>query len=254
MQNVLRAQSLIALGFQHGFSTRKGGVSRAPFATLNLAASAGDDPEHVAENQRRFAAAVGYDPERLCTLSQVHGRHVHELRVEDQPERVRAQQGDALVAPAGVPVGIRSADCVPVILVEPQSRQVAVAHAGWRGVLAGVAPAALERLRTRTGAPPAQLRAAIFPHIRRCCFEVDDALAEQLAAAGLGAQQSVFQVDAGKPYVALDVIVRAQLRAAGMSPENIEDVPGCTCCDPERFFSYRRDGAKSGRHLTVVVG
>jgi hypothetical protein len=254
MENVLRAPSLTALGFQHGFSTRKGGVSRAPFDSLNLAAARGDDPEHVAENQRRFAAAVGYDAARLFTVSQVHGSHVHEISEQDEPDSVRSMQGDALVAPAGAAIGIRTADCVPVLLVDPKTRHVAAAHAGWRGVIAGVVPAALSKLARRAGAQPAQLRAAMFPHIRRCCFEVDDALAEQLAAAGSGAGASVFQVAAGKPYVALDVIVRAQLKAAGMPESNIDDVSGCTCCDLERFFSYRRDGAKTGLHFAVVVG
>jgi len=254
MENVLRAPSLTALGFQHGFSTRMGGVSSAPFDSLNLGASRGDASEHVAENQRRFAAAVGYDPGRLLMLNQVHGRHVQEISAQDEPAAVRGIEGDALVAPPGVPVGVRSADCMPVLLVDPVSRQVAAAHAGWRGVLAGVVPAALEVLARRAAAQASQLRAAVFPHIRRCCFEVDDALAEQLAAAGPGAEQSVFQVDAGKPYVALDAIVRAQLIAAGLPDANIEDVPGCTCCDAERFFSYRRDGAQFGMHFAVVVG
>jgi YfiH family protein len=254
MHNVLHAPVLTAQGFRHGFSTRRGGVSHAPFDSLNLALSVGDVPEHVAENQQRFAAAVGYDASRLFTLSQVHGREVRRVTKHDEPERVRAEQGDALVAQAGLPVGIRSADCVPVLLADPQSRQVAAVHAGWRGVLAGVVPAALELLSTRAGAAPARILVGVFPHIRRCCFEVDDALAEQLAAAGPDAGQSVFQAAAGKPYVALDMIVRAQLRAAGVSEPNIDDVAGCTCCDSEQFFSYRRDGAKSGRHLTVILG
>jgi YfiH family protein len=229
-------------------------VSRAPFDSLNLSAARGDAPEHVAENQRRFAAAVGYDPARLSMLSQVHGAQVHQVSEQDDPEQVRRTEGDALVAPPGVPIGIRSADCVPVLLVDPNSRHVAAAHAGWRGVLAGVVPAALRALSQRAAAPVSQLRAALFPHIRRCCFEVDDALAEQLAAAGPGAAGCVFQADAGKPYVALDAIVRAQLRAAGLPDVNLEDVPGCTCCDAEHFFSYRRDGARVGMHFAVVVG
>lgn len=254
MQNVLRAASLTALGFRHGFSTRKGGVSQPPFDSLNLGAARGDKPEHVAENQRRFAAEVGYEPARLFMLSQVHGRQVHEVAEGAEPEHMRGLQGDALVAPAGVPVGVRSADCVPVLLVDPASRHVAAVHAGWRGVLAGVVPATVTGLARRAEAPVPQLRAAIFPHIRRCCFEVDEALAEQLAAAGPGAEQSVFQEEPGKPYVALDAIVRAQLRAAGLPEANLEDVAGCTFCDAERFFSYRRDGARVGMHFAVVVG
>lgn len=254
MHHVLHAPALTAQGFRHGFSTRLGGVSRAPWGSLNLGLSVGDVPEHVLENQRRFAAEVGYEAERLFTLDQVHGRRVRRVTKYDEPERVRTEQGDALSAPAGLPVGIRSADCVPVLLADPETRQVAAVHAGWRGVLAGVVPAALELLSERAGAPAARMLAGVFPHIRRCCFEVDEALAEQLSAAGPGAEQSVFQAAAGKPYVALDAIVRAQLRAAGVSDANIDDVPGCTCCDAEQFFSYRRDGAKTGRHLTVIVG
>jgi YfiH family protein len=254
MHNVLHAPMLTAQGFRHGFSTRRGGVSHGPFHSLNLALSVGDVPEHVAENQQRFAALVGYDAAQLFTLNQVHGRDVRCITKIDEPERVRAEQGDALVAPAGLPVGIRSADCVPVLLADPESREVAAVHTGWRGVLAGVVPAALEVLATRSGAPARRILAGVFPHIRRCCFEVDDALAEQLAAAGPGAEQSVFQAAAGKPYVALDLIVRAQLRAAGVLEQSLDDVAGCTCCDAEQFFSYRRDGAKSGRHLTVILG
>jgi polyphenol oxidase len=254
MQNVLRAPLLTGLGFQHGFSTRRGGVSPPPFKSMNLASAVGDEPEHVTENQRRFAAAVGYDAARLFTLQQVHGQHVEPVGLQDDPDRVRALHGDALVAQSGVAVAVRSADCVPLLLADPESRQVAAVHAGWRGVLAGVVPAALAALCARTGAPPERIVGAVFPHIRRCCFEVDDALAEQLSAAGPGAAQCVFQVAAGKPYVALDAIVQAQLRARGLSDANLEDVPGCTCCEPESFFSYRRDGARSGRHLAAIIG
>ena len=264
MQTVLRASSLTALGFQHGSSTRKGGVSGAPFESLNLSVAVGDAPQHVAENQSRFAGAVGFDAARLLTLSQVHGRDVYEASSHDEPVRVRGLHGDALVAPAGVPIAVRTADCVPVLIVDPETRWVGAAHAGWRGVLSNVVSQAVERLALRSRAPTVRLVAAVFPHIRRCCFEVDDALAEQLSAAGPGAGQRVFQVAlgkpfvckpfVGKPFVALDAIVRAQLRAAGLPDAHIEDVPGCTCCDPERFFSYRRDGTRSGRHLTAVVG
>jgi polyphenol oxidase len=253
MPEPLRALQLTRLGFRHGFSPRQGGVSPAPFDSLNLGASA-DDSEHVAENQRRFASMVGYRETRLFVLRQVHGREVRRVTSGDDPEHVWDEEGDALVASAGFAIGVRSADCVPVLLVDPATRQVAAAHAGWRGVVAGVVPAALDVLARSAGAPHARLHAALFPHIRRCCFEVDESVAQQLVAASPGADDCVIAMP-DKPHVALDVIVRAQLRALGVPDENIEDVPGCTVCDPERFFSYRRSGAGNhGLHLTAIVG
>jgi YfiH family protein len=258
MHHVLRAPALTAQGFSHGFSLRQGGVSEPPFDSLNLATQVGDDPAHVAENQRRFAAWVGYDAAQLYTVSQVHGRQVERVTGAQPPDVVRSWQADALVAGAGAAVGVRTADCVPLLLGDPITRRVAAVHAGWRGVVAGVVPAAVAALCELSGSPvpPSRLSAALFPHIRRCCFEVGEDVAQALSALQLDAGQTVFasKTTKQKPRVALDSLVRAQLMAAGLPPEHIEDVPGCTCCEPARFFSFRRDGAASGRHLSVIVG
>lgn len=257
MPHVLRAPLLTREGFSHGFSTRRGGVSRPPFESLNLATHVGDDPAHVAENQRRFAAWLGSAQSDVYTLSQVHGAQVVEVAVGDAPEAVRLRQGDALLAPGGLALGIRSADCVPVLIADPVSRWVAAAHAGWRGVVAGVVPATVQSLCAAAAAEPSRLCAAYFPHIRSCCFEVDASVAAQLQGASPGGESCVRSGQRGgveKPHVALDTIVRAQLMAAGLDPGRIEDVAGCTCCDDSLFFSYRRDGAHSGRHLTAIVG
>jgi YfiH family protein len=282
MASVLRARRLTEQGFLHGFSTRAGGVSLPPYATLNLAASAGDDPDSVAENQRRFAGEVGYAPERLFVVSQVHGAAVRVVGPHDVPERVRAEAADGLVAGTGNCVGVRTADCVPILLADPETRAVAALHAGWKGCVAGVVGVGVQALALRSAAPPARLTAAIFPHIRLCCFEVGADVAEALARAapggevvrrgaalrkhaaagelpaggaarpgGLGPGQP--PPDGDKPHAALIEIVRAQLLAAGVLATAIDDVPGCTCCEPERFFSYRRDGSVSGRHLAAIV-
>jgi YfiH family protein len=283
MASVLRARRLTEQGFLHGFSTRAGGVSLPPYATLNLGAAVGDDPASVAENQRRFAVEVGYAPERLFVVSQVHGAAVRVVGPHDAPERVRAEAADGLVAGAGACVGVRTADCVPILLADPETRSVAALHAGWKGCVAGVVGSGVQALARHSAAPPARLSAAIFPHIRVCCFEVGADVAEALARAapggevvrrgdalpkdsargdlrrggavradvGLGAGQAL--ADGGKPRVALVEIVRAQLLAAGLLAAAIDDVPGCTCCEPERFFSYRRDASASGRHLAAIV-
>jgi YfiH family protein len=260
MHNVLRAPALTAQGFSHGFSLRHGGVSKPPFESLNLAATVGDAPADVAENLRRFAGWVGYDPEQLYTLSQVHGRQVCCVTGAPSPQEVRSVQsmeGDALVADRGTALGVRTADCVPVLLADPVSRRVAAVHAGWRGVVAGVVPAAVAALCGPAGGggvPPSRLIAALFPHIRSCCFEVGEAVAAELFALCPDAEPIVSTGAQGKPYVALDRLVRAQLVAAGIDALRVEDVAGCTSCEPSRFFSFRRDGAASGRHLSVISG
>ena len=252
MQSVLREPSLLAQGFRHGFSTRLGGVSAPPYESLNLGHGVGDRPERVAENQRIFAAEVDFAPERLLTLSQVHGAAVQRVDAAADPAAVARLQGDALVAEPGAAVGVRTADCVPLLLADPESRRAAAIHAGWRGVCAGVVGAGVRALCEAAAAPPARLIAAIFPHIRSCCFEVGEDVAAQLQAAA-PALGCVAPGPRGRPHVALAALVRAQLMAAGVAADRCEDVPGCTVCDAARFFSFRRDGRESGRHLAVIV-
>jgi YfiH family protein len=254
----LRSQLLVEHGFRHGFSPRAGGVSEPPYASCNLGRGVGDDPAHVAENHRRFAEAVGYAPDSLFELSQVHGRVVRDVTPGNQPHQLREESGDGLVARRGMVVGVRTADCVPVLVADPLTRTAAALHAGWRGTALGVVPAGVERLIAVTGAPAERLIAGVFPHIGVCCFEVSDDVAQQLVAAcpagGAAAGASVVEQRPGeKPHLSLSTIVHQQLMAAGMTRASVDLVSGCTMCDAERFFSYRRDGQASGRHLTAIV-
>jgi YfiH family protein len=252
MHCVLRSDLLSGAGFAHGFSLRGGGVSRPPFDSLNLGRSVGDDAASVAENHLRLARQVGYAPERLFELSQVHGRQVRRVGVHELPEQVRREEGDALCTrERGLAVGVRAADCLPLLLADPETRAVAAVHAGWRGTVANVVPAAVQALIELTSAPAHRLLAAVFPHIRACCFEVGDEVALQLTASSDAAQ--VVRRDQLRPHVDLAAVVRAQLLALGISATCIDDVAGCTRCEPERFFSFRRDGQASGRHLGVIV-
>lgn len=268
-------------GFRHGFSPRQGGVSEGPYAGCNVGHAVGDRPEHVAQNRERFAAAIGYVPDDLFEISQVHGRVVRCLEGGDDPAAVRAEDGDGLVAlgqglRAGQgrsehAVGVRTADCVPLLLADPVTRAVAAVHAGWRGTALDIAGEGVRLLCARSGAAPARLIAAVFPHIRACCFEVSADVAATLEAAArndprsrsgsvvarraLAALpgQSGLPAPDPKPHVDLLAIVRAQLLSAGVSDARIDVVEGCTRCEPERFFSYRRDGQRSGRHLTAII-
>ncbi len=243
--HVLRAPTLSAQGFRHGFSTRLGGVSEGPFGSLNLGAAVGDHPEHVTENHRRLALAVGYAPHELHQTSQVHGAVVHVPA--GSPEESRRVQADALVAKTpDLAVAVRVADCVPVLVADPKTGHVAAIHAGWRGVAQGVVR---EALATLGAEDPAGLYAAIGPSIGPCCFEVgEDVAVEIVRAAGEGL---VTRPRGDRPHVNLWRAVENQLRALGVRA--VDTLGCCTRCDETRFFSFRRDGARSGRMVGVIV-
>jgi YfiH family protein len=244
---------LTAAGFRHGFSLRTGGLSPAPFHTLNLARNLGDAPEAVRENHQRLAVHVGYASECLYEVSQVHGSTVESVDPEIAPAMFRAREADALWT--GVPelaVGVRVADCVPILVAHPKTGAVCAIHAGWRGVVAGVVSRALSVLAEQAEAAPRELLAAVGPHIGPDAFQVGQEVAEALLES-VPDVPGVVLARAPRPHVDLGRAVVAQLTRAGLASANVDRVPGCTFSEPERFFSFRRDAQASGRHLAVIV-
>ena len=262
---VLRSSLLEASGFCHAFFTRLGGVSRAPWDSLNFLAAVGDDPAAVAENRRRAASALGLAPDRLYFLSQVHGTAFRVLDGTEAWDEVVRSVGDITVSRmAGVGCGVRTADCVPVLLADRRSGAVAAVHSGWRGTADRVVTAGVRALRDVLGAGDGggDLIAAIGPHIEACCFEVGEDVAGELARASAAGESAIVrggQAPSGegdsprKPRVDLRRIVRSQLEEMGLAPGSIDDVPGCTVCDQQRFHSFRRDRDRSGRLLSAIV-
>jgi YfiH family protein len=249
----LASPLLEGAGFRHAFFTRRGGVSVPPWDTLSFAVSVGDDPAAVRENFTRAARHLGVDVARVYVLSQVHGTASHVLTgAEDRDDVVRAVGDITLSRVPGVACGVRSADCVPVLVADLTTGAVAAIHSGWRGTVADAAAAGVAALRALVGGE-GDLVAAIGPHIQRCCFEVGDDVAAQLAACSPLGEAAVLRAPDRKPHVDLRRIVRAQLEAVGLAPAAIDDVLGCTVCEPDRFHSYRRDGARSGRLLSAIV-
>lgn len=249
---VLRSALLDAANIAHGFSTRLGGVSVGPYASMNLGWSVGDDPRAVEENHQRLAAAVGHDRASLRLATQVHGANVLDAdRVtRDRKSEPPGSGHDALVArQGGVAIGVRTADCVPVLVADSATGAVAAIHAGWRGIVLGVIESALDALapdRSTRGS----LIAAIGPHIRADHFEVGQDVAKQIADAS---DASVVIARTPRPHVDLARAIRLQLERAGVRSSQIDDVGGCTLAEPERFHSHRRDGDRSGRMLSVIV-
>lgn len=236
-------------GVKHGFSTRRGGVSTGRYATLNVGGKWGDDPEHVAHNRRRLAAAAGFDWARLYTARQVHGARVALVVDGTLPERVAETEADVVAtAVPGAVVGVYTADCVPILVADDEGR-VAAAHAGWRGTVKGVASAAVEAL-VSIGARRERLRAALGPSICAHCFEVGEEVAAEFDAL---VPSSVIRADGKKPHVDLWEANRRLLIAAGLADAAIDAAPPCTMCESERFFSFRRDGSGIGQHLSFVM-
>jgi hypothetical protein len=216
------------------FSTREGGVSVGPYASLNLGLMTEDTPERVHENRRRLCAEVDAQPEALALNRQVHG-----ARVNRAGAGKRGTPGDALwTEERGLPLLTVTADCLPIALVRVAGARpgVAVVHAGWRGLLAGIVPAAVAALG-------GQVAAAIGPTIGACCYEVqNDVAAPMRAAFGLGLYRE------GR----LDLRAAAEraLREAGVA--RVEHVDGCTSCNADQFFSHRRDAGVTGRQGLIA--
>ncbi|MDH3655812.1 MAG: peptidoglycan editing factor PgeF [Myxococcales bacterium] len=244
----LHSTLLYQHGFRHAFSTRLGGVSAAPYDSLNLGFHLGDDEVAVRENRARFAQGLGLEIDRLFEQRQVHGARVRTVSGADLAESIADEEGDALITRIeGIGVAARTADCVPVLIAHPPSGDVGAAHAGWRGAVAGVVPRTIDGLSH----DPAELIVAIGPHIRVDAFDIGEDVARELEDAANG--RAVVRRDGAKPHGDLAALIRFQLRDAGVPDEAIEDVSGCTRTDAAQFFSHRRDRGKTGRHLSAIV-
>ena len=234
----------------HGFSPRDGGVSAPPWHTLNLGASVGDDPAAVVENRRRVAHAFGVELENVARLDQVHGAAVFEAA-----QVVMGREGDALISDdPGWLLAVSAADCLPVILVDARRGAVAAVHAGWRGVAAGVAAAAVRALGRRYGSAPADLQAWLGPAIQGPCYQVGPEVVAAVRTDPTVPAAIAWPDPAAAGRWRLDVpgAVRAQLEAAGLTPAAIAASFTCTHCAADRCFSHRRDAGRTGRHWAVV--
>jgi len=247
----LVSQRLVDAGFRHGFFTRSGGVSTGNYASLNCSTSVGDAREHVEENVRRIAGSFALSPERLAFANQVHGNRVLVIERHTDLMALRTEPADALLTLCdGVALGVRTADCVPILVGELGSGAVLSIHAGWRGLVGGVVEAAITTLRQVVGRSP-RLLACIGPYIHQRAFEVSEEVAERLS--GVAHPGVVARSARGRPHVNLGEVAKVRLMSVGLSLADIDDLDRCTAENPKDFFSYRRDGGASGRHLHVIL-
>jgi len=242
-------------GFANAFSTRAGGVSPLPAGALNLAGFDQDAAENIHENRRRFFEVLGGEW-TLAACWQVHGHEVRVVATAPDP-RTEKEYCDAVVTrERGVLVGVKTADCVPVLLGDARTGACAAVHAGWRGTLAEIVKRALDKMRAEFGTDARDVRAAIGPAALGCCYEVGaeviDAFTEKFAYA-----PALFTpTREGHALVDLHRANREQLIEAGVAADRIHALPLCTMCRTDLFFSYRREKVLHGRtgRLLSVIG
>ena len=244
---VIRAKALD--GVAHGFLGRRGGVSTGPYAGLNVGIGSDDDAEAVAEN-RRLATEAVLPGGRLLTLYQTHSADVVRALTafDDRPE------GDALVTDRpGLALGILTADCTPVLLVDREAGVVGAAHAGWKGAIGGVTDAAIAAME-KIGARRDRIAAAVGPCIARSSYEVDDAFARRFETDDPANERFFAPGKPGHHQFDLEAYVVHRLANAGLA--RIEMLGLDTYADADRFFSFRRATHRGepgyGRQISII--
>jgi YfiH family protein len=238
------------------FTGRSGGVSSKPFDGLNLGLHVGDNPEHVKTNRRIIAEALNLDADRLTCAEQVHGSSIaiidEELAGRGSKSFDDALYGvDALItAHPGTPLALFYADCVPVVVVEPFQKVVAVIHAGWRGIFAGIIENAVREMKEFKGVDAERMIAFIGPSIGSCCFQVDNDLVNRFKER-FERYDAVMWLEADN-HIKLHELARLQLADCGIDSTRVSLMNLCTSCNSEKLFSYRADNGNTGRQAAIV--
>lgn len=255
----------------HGFSTRPGGVSELNGEkVLNLGFAEWDRKENVFENRRRLQSVLGVDDLPLVTLRQMHSDVVQLFEASTSETR----RSDAAVTNCpNLLLAIQTADCVPILLVDPKNRAVAAVHAGWRGTLRRIVTKAIGKMQMQFGTRPANLLAAVGPSIGGCCYEVGTEIAIEFRSQFFHASDWFDELRTGdepnprqwlnmappghqpppkKVLLNLCKANRAQLLDAGLHPQKIFMSNLCTACRRDLLFSYRKEGGATGRLMSVI--
>lgn len=236
---------------RHGFFGRSGGVSTGDFASLNVSEAVGDDAGRIAENRARIAEALGFTPGQLAILRQVHSTRAVTLTAP--PEPGARPEADAMVTSVpGVALAILTADCAPILLVDPEAGVIGAAHAGWRGAMEGVLANAVSAM-TALGAEPARIIAAIGPTISAANYEVGPQFMADFLELHSGGERHFHKGPGGREHFDLSGFVSERLREAGVG--TVEVAGGCTYGHPDRYFSHRHathQGTQTGRQLSVI--
>ncbi len=250
---VLVCKELEVLGFANGFSTRIGGVSRFPENDLNLSGTDQDSLANIEENRRRFLSL--FPNYRLTTRWQVHGDDVCIVETEKAIADTEEKYDGLVSQMSNLLLGVKTADCVPVLLGDPRSRAFAAIHAGWRGSLQSIVPKAIKLMKKQFATKPEEIVCAIGPAAGGENYEVGDDVISGFKKNFSYADSLLTVTRPGHAKIDLHIANKRQLVDAGVSENNIFTAPYCTMERNDLFFSYRLERkrlGKSGRLLSVI--
>jgi polyphenol oxidase len=245
-------------GVDHAFSTRLGGCSSEAMAALNTAFHTGDDYENVLENRCRLLKPWGYRPEEIVAGIQVHGTSVSLVTSKERgrgavPGNFLGETDALVTSEPGVVLTAYAADCQLIFFVAPQIPVIALAHAGWRGALGGMARLVVAYLQEHFAVEPSNLLAALSPAICPQCYRVDEEVAGCFYQAGWGGTPYLEPDIEGRFRLDLSSINAAQLREAGIKEYHLVENNWCTSCRTDLFYSYRRERGNTGRMMGFLA-
>ena len=242
----------------HFVSTRMGGYSAAPYESLNLSLSSGDNPLRVIQNRELLASVLGFAADSILTSWQVHSNKVRiitkkSIESDASHQRIPKEAADAMVTNvSNICLMNLTADCASVVCYDPREKVIGLAHAGWRGTVKGVTGNLIRAFKEEFGSRPESILAGIGPSIGPCCYEVGPEVIKEVER-NLG-EGLIGEISSdGKGYFDLWGANKRQLTEAGVPDKNIEIAGECTRCKPELFYSYRRQGKNSGRIGTGIM-
>lgn len=237
----------------HSFSTRLGGVSEGKFSTMNFTFTRGDDPDHVKENYRRMAKALGVSEDRMVLSYQTHTTNVRQVTQQDAGKGIVAERDytdvDGLITDVpGITLVTFYADCVPLYFLDPVHKAIGLSHSGWRGTVNRMGKATLEAMENAYGSRPEDMLACIGPSICRNCYEVGEEVAEafRLAFSQKDLEQILEEKGDGKYQLDLWRANEKIFLECGILPEHIQVTDICTHCNPDLLFSHRTTGNERG--------
>ena len=251
LQSTLLAESGL---FDHGFSTRLGGCSTGPTASLNTAFHTEDSAENVLENRRRFFDEFNYDYRKTVSAIQVHGTDLAVFDSSNHGEGAfpgsTCRECDALVTTEkSLPLAAYAADCMLIYIVSTAKPLVALAHAGWRGTLGEIGPRVIDFITNQYGVQPENMLVALSPAICRDCYQVGADIANKFTSAGWNELPYMETQADNTCKLDLKEINMAQLHRCGVKKDNLDYSSLCTSCNKELFYSYRRDLGSTGRMI-----
>jgi len=245
--------SFSEIGIRHGFTTRIGGISPSPFNSLNMSLKREPDPARILKNISIAAYAMGIDPGCLVRNNATHEDLVLEVCTEHNGLGVTRGRDipdcdGVFTCTRGTGLITMHADCIPLFFADKNKSACAAVHAGWKSTYANIARNAISKF-TEKGITAQDILVGIGPSIGTCCFEVQEDVGS-LFAERYGEDKRIYRGD--KQYIDLASVTLTQLESAGIPPENVTVADICTCCNPELFYSYRRDGKKAGAMSAII--